>query len=59
MERTLSTFRIDETSARQHLLARTVRPAAKFAAGNQAARRYAPGFSPIVAFADQLRPDLH
>jgi GNAT superfamily N-acetyltransferase len=33
-------------------------PQAKFAAGNHAARRYAPGFSPIVAFADQLRPDL-
>ena len=31
-------------------------PQAKFAAGNQAARRYAPGFSAIVAFADQLRP---
>ena len=33
-------------------------PQAKFAAGNRAARRYAPGFSPIVAFADQLQPDL-
>ena len=33
-------------------------PQARFAAGNQAARRYARGFSPIVAFADQLRPDL-
>ena len=31
---------------------------AKFGAGNQAARRYARGFSPIVAFADQLQPDL-
>ncbi|HVE88651.1 MAG TPA: GNAT family N-acetyltransferase [Burkholderiaceae bacterium] len=33
-------------------------PQAKFAAGNGAARRYAPGFSPIVAFAAQIRPDL-
>jgi ribosomal protein S18 acetylase RimI-like enzyme len=33
-------------------------PQAKFAAGNKAARRYAPGFSAIVAFADQLRPDV-
>ena len=33
-------------------------PQAHVAAGNDAARRYAPGFSPIVAFADQLRPDL-
>ena len=33
-------------------------PQAKFASGNSAARRYAPGFSPIVAFADQLRPDV-
>ena len=33
-------------------------PQAKFAAGNHAARRYAPGFSPIVAFADQHQPDL-
>jgi len=33
-------------------------PQAEFAAGNDASRRYAPGFSPIVAFADQLRPDL-
>ena len=33
-------------------------PQAKFAVGNQAARRYAPGFSAIVAFADQLRPDF-
>ena len=33
-------------------------PQAKFAAGNHVALRYALGFSPIVAFADQLRPDL-
>ena len=33
-------------------------PQARFAAGNQAARRYALGFSPIVAFVDQLRPAL-
>ena len=33
-------------------------PQAKFAAGDHAARRYAHGFSAIVAFADQLRPDL-
>jgi len=33
-------------------------PQAKFATGNQAARRYAPGFSSIVAFADQFQPDL-
>lgn len=30
---------------------------AKFAAGAGAARRYAAGFSPIVAFADPTRPD--
>ena len=33
-------------------------PQARFAVGNESARRYAPGFSAIVAFADQLRPDL-
>ena len=33
-------------------------PQARFAAGNQTARRYAPGFSPIVAFVDQRQPDL-
>ena len=33
-------------------------PQAKFAEGDHAARRYAHGFSAIVAFADQLRPDL-
>ncbi len=33
-------------------------PQSKFATGNEAARRYAPGFSAIVAFADQLRPDF-
>lgn len=33
-------------------------PQAGFAAGNHGARRYAPGFSPIAAFADQLQPDL-
>ena len=33
-------------------------PQTRFAAGNHAARRYAPGFSAIVAFADQLRPDV-
>ena len=33
-------------------------PQAKFAEGDHAARRYAHGFSAIVACADQLRPDL-
>jgi ribosomal protein S18 acetylase RimI-like enzyme len=33
-------------------------PHAKFAAGTNAARRYAPGFSPIVGFADAERPDF-
>lgn len=33
-------------------------PHAKFAAGTDAARRYARGFSPIVAFADPQRPDF-
>lgn len=33
-------------------------PQAKFAVGHHAAHRYAPGFSAIVAFADQVRPDL-
>jgi ribosomal protein S18 acetylase RimI-like enzyme len=33
-------------------------PQARFAAGSGAARRYAPGFSPIVGFADQARPDF-
>jgi GNAT superfamily N-acetyltransferase len=33
-------------------------PQAKFAAGAGAARRYAAGFSPIVAFADPIRPDF-
>lgn len=33
-------------------------PHAKFAAGSGAARRYARGFSPIVAFADVERPDF-
>jgi len=31
---------------------------AKFAAGSGDARRYAPGFSPIVGFADPARPDF-
>ncbi len=31
---------------------------AKFATGTAAARRYAPGFSPIAAFANRERPDL-
>jgi ribosomal protein S18 acetylase RimI-like enzyme len=31
---------------------------AKYAAGTGAARRYAPGFSPIVAFADAENPDF-
>lgn len=35
-----------------------VGPQAKFAAGEGAARRYARGFSPIVAFADAQRPDF-
>lgn len=33
-------------------------PHAGFAAGAGAARRYAPGFSPIVAFADAANPDF-
>ena len=33
-------------------------PQARFAAGNDAARRYAPGFPAIVAFADPIRPDF-
>lgn len=33
-------------------------PQAQFAAGAGAARRYAPGFSPIIAFADPVRPDF-
>ena len=33
-------------------------PHARFAVGNDAARRYAPGFSPIVGFADAARPDF-
>jgi GNAT superfamily N-acetyltransferase len=35
-----------------------VGPQAKFAAGEGAARRYARGFSPIVAFADAQHPDF-
>jgi ribosomal protein S18 acetylase RimI-like enzyme len=31
---------------------------ARFAAGAGAVRRYAPGFSPILGFADQSRPDF-
>jgi ribosomal protein S18 acetylase RimI-like enzyme len=33
-------------------------PHAKFATGSGAVRRYAPGFSPILGFADPLRPDF-
>lgn len=33
-------------------------PQARFAEGSGAARRYARGFSPIVGFADQARPDF-
>jgi|SRR5579862_121502 len=33
-------------------------PHAKFASGQGAARRYAPGFSPILAFPDLKRPDF-
>jgi ribosomal protein S18 acetylase RimI-like enzyme len=33
-------------------------PHAKFATGAGAARRYAPGFSPILAFADLRQPDF-
>jgi GNAT superfamily N-acetyltransferase len=33
-------------------------PQAKFATGNSVARRYAPGFSPILAFPDAARPDF-
>jgi ribosomal protein S18 acetylase RimI-like enzyme len=35
-----------------------VGPHAKFAAGTGEARRYAAGFSPILGFADQARPDF-
>jgi ribosomal protein S18 acetylase RimI-like enzyme len=35
-----------------------VGPHARYAAGAGAARRYAPGFSPIVAFADAEQPDF-
>ena len=35
-----------------------VGPHAAFAAGSRGARRYAPGYSPIVGFADQGRPDF-
>jgi ribosomal protein S18 acetylase RimI-like enzyme len=35
-----------------------VGPQAGFATGTRGARRYAPGFSPIVGFADQQRPDF-
>lgn len=31
---------------------------ARFSVGTDVARRYAPGFSPIIAFADHLRPDF-
>ena len=34
-------------------------PQARFAAGNQAARRYAPGFSAIVAFAERDQRRLY
>jgi GNAT superfamily N-acetyltransferase len=30
----------------------------QFSAGNDSARRYAPGFSPIVGFPDQAKPDF-
>jgi len=33
-------------------------PQARFSAGTDAARRYAPGFSPIFGFADATRPDF-
>jgi ribosomal protein S18 acetylase RimI-like enzyme len=33
-------------------------PQAKFSAGNDEARRYAQGFSPIVGFADQAHPNF-
>ena len=33
-------------------------PHARFASGTDTARRYAPGFSPIVGFADPARPDF-
>lgn len=33
-------------------------PQRQFSAGTETARRYAPGFSPIVGFADQDRPDF-
>ena len=34
-------------------------PQARFAAGTGGARRYAPGFSPIVGFEDPAHADLH
>lgn len=33
-------------------------PQMKFSAGTDRARRYAPGFSPIIGFPDQQRPDF-
>jgi ribosomal protein S18 acetylase RimI-like enzyme len=33
-------------------------PHARFSVGTETVRRYAPGFSPIVGFADPRRPDL-
>jgi GNAT superfamily N-acetyltransferase len=33
-------------------------PQARFSTGNGTARRYAPGFSPILAFPDHARPDF-
>jgi len=33
-------------------------PHARFSAGTETAKRYAPGFSPIVGFADAARPDF-
>jgi GNAT superfamily N-acetyltransferase len=33
-------------------------PQARFAVGTGGARRYAPGFSPILGFADQVQPDF-
>lgn len=33
-------------------------PHARFSVGTQTVRRYAPGFSPIIGFADELQPDL-
>ncbi len=44
--------------ARQHLLECAHRPARQLRDRHRPARRYAPGFSPIVGFPDPLQPDF-